>query len=210
MERKTVYFENIGPQNTEITFKSVKERLNESGIEKIVIASTTGATARMANDYFKDTGKKLIVIPHQYDFHRDVNPFPRGLVKELRDAGHDVHFGTMLFHTDQLYDSSIPTLIANILRCFCQGVKVCFEIVMMAADAGLVSKGEKVIAIAGTGRGAFRRGPVGCAGQALAQRVFPVSAGGRISAESTASLPRRASPRARLAALARASAALLR
>lgn len=153
MESKIVYFEDIGPQNTEITFKSVKERLNDSGIEKIVIASTTGATARMANSYFKDTGIKLIVIPHQYDFHRDVNPFPRELVKELRDAGHDVHFGTMLFHTDQLYDSNIPTLMANILRCFCQGVKVCFEIVMMATDAGLLSKGEKVIAIAGSGRG---------------------------------------------------------
>ena len=154
MERKIVYFEDIEPQNTEITFRSVKERLNEPGIEKIVMASTTGATARMANDYFKDTGIKLIVIPHQYDFHREVNLFPRGLIKELRDAGHEVHFGTMLFHTDQLYDSSIPTLMANILRCFCQGVKVCFEIVMMAADAGLVSKGEKVIAIAGSGRGA--------------------------------------------------------
>jgi hypothetical protein len=154
LERKIVYFENIGPQNTEITFRSVKERLNEPGIEKIVIASTTGATARMANDYFKDIGIKLIVIPHQYDFHREVNLFPGGLVKELKDADHDVHFGTMLFHTDQLYDSSTPTLMANILRCFCQGVKVCFEIVMMAADAGLVEKGEKVIAIAGTGRGA--------------------------------------------------------
>jgi hypothetical protein len=153
LESKIVYFEDIGPQNTEITFKSVKERLSNSGIEKIVIASTTGATAMMANDYFKDTGIKLIVVPHQYDFHRDVNPFPRELVKELRDAGHDVHFGTMLFHTDQLYDSNIPTLMANILRCFCQGVKVCFEIVMMATDAGLLSKGEKVIAIAGTGRG---------------------------------------------------------
>jgi len=153
LESKIVYFEDIGPQNTEITFKSVKERLNDSGIKKIVIASTTGTTARMANDYFKDTGIKLIVIPHQYDFHRDVNLFPGELVKELRDAGHDVHFGTMLFHTDQLYDSSIPTLMANILRCFCQGVKVCFEIVMMATDAGLLSKGEKVIAIAGTGRG---------------------------------------------------------
>jgi hypothetical protein len=107
----------------------------------------------MASDYFKDSGIRLIVVPHQYDFRRDVNPFPQELVKELRDAGHDVHFGTMLFHTDQLYDSSTPTLMANLLRCFCQGVKVCFEIVMMATDAGLLSKGEKIIAIAGTGRG---------------------------------------------------------
>lgn len=153
MESKIVYFEDIGPQNTEITFQSVKARLNDSGMKKIVIASTTGATARMASDYFKDSGIRLIVVPHQYDFRRDVNPFPQELVKELRDAGHDVHFGTMLFHTDQLYDSSTPTLMANLLRCFCQGVKVCFEIVMMATDAGLLSKGEKIIAIAGTGRG---------------------------------------------------------
>jgi hypothetical protein len=153
LESKIIYFEDIGPQNTGITFKAVKERLNDSGIKKIVIASTTGATARMASDYFKDAGIRLIVIPHQYDFRRDVNPFPRELAKELRDAGHDVHFGTMLFHTDQLYDSSVPTLMANILRCFCQGIKVCFEIVMMATDAGLISRGEKVIAIAGTGRG---------------------------------------------------------
>jgi len=153
LESKIVYFEDIGQHNTDITFQSVKERLNNSGIEKIVIASTTGTTAMKANDYFKDAGIKLIVVPHQYDFHRDVNPFPRELVKELKDAGHDVHFGTMLFHTDQLYDSNIPTLMANLLRCFCQGVKVCFEIVMMATDGGLLSKGEKVIAIAGTGRG---------------------------------------------------------
>jgi hypothetical protein len=43
--------------------------------------------------------------------------------------------------------------MANLLRCFSQGVKVCFEIVLMATDAGLVASGEKVIAIAGTARG---------------------------------------------------------
>ena len=44
--------------------------------------------------------------------------------------------------------------MANLLRCFSQGVKVCFEIVMMATDAGLLERGESVIAMAGTGRGA--------------------------------------------------------
>jgi hypothetical protein len=43
--------------------------------------------------------------------------------------------------------------MANLLRCFSQGVKVCFEIVLMATDAGLLTSGEKVAAIAGTGRG---------------------------------------------------------
>jgi hypothetical protein len=44
-------------------------------------------------------------------------------------------------------------MMANLLRCFCQGVKVCFEIVLMATDAGLLASQEKVIAIAGTGQG---------------------------------------------------------
>ena len=96
----------------------------------------------------------MIVMPHQWDFHRPVNPFPPELVKTLKESGHEVHFGTMLFHTGDLYESMAPALMANLLRCFCQGVKVCFEIVLMATDAGLLTSQETVIAIAGTGRGA--------------------------------------------------------
>lgn len=153
MESKIVYFEDIGPENTEATFKLVLERLKALGIKKLVMASTTGATAKKALEFFKDTGVKLIVVPHQHDFHRDKNAFPEELVKSLRESGHDVHFGTMLFHTDGLYETTTPTVMANLLRCFCQGVKVCFEIVLMATDAGLVASGERVIAIAGTARG---------------------------------------------------------
>lgn len=155
MESKIVYFEDMGQENTEATFRLVEERLKALGIKKLVLASTTGATARKALEFFKESGSgvKLIVIPHQHDFRREKNAFPDELVKTLRAAGHEVHFGTMLFHTDRLYESTTPTLMADLLRCFCQGVKVCFEIVLMATDAGLVASGEKVIAIAGTGRG---------------------------------------------------------
>ncbi len=104
-------------------------------------------------EFFRDQEVTLVVVPHQFDFHRDKNAFPPALVEELRRSGHQVHFGTMLFHTDEFYGSKNATAMANILRSFCQGVKVCFEIVFMAADAGLVESGEKVIAIAGTGRG---------------------------------------------------------
>jgi hypothetical protein len=153
MERKIVYFEESGPENTEATFKLVHERLNNLDIKKIVLASTTGATAGKAMDFFKDIDVKLIAVPHQFDFHREKNAFPPELIKALRDLGHDVHFGTMLFHTDDFYGSSNATAMANLLRCFSQGVKVCFEIVLMVTDAGLVKSGENVIAIAGTGRG---------------------------------------------------------
>jgi uncharacterized protein len=152
MESRITYFEDMGSQNTEAAFELVKERLEASRIRKLVIASTTGATARKALDFFAGMGVQLVIIPHQFGFRKE-NRFPQELVEEVHEAGHRVHFGTMLFHTDDLYASSAPSLIANVLRCFSQGTKVCFEIVMMAADAGLVEEGETVIAIAGTGGG---------------------------------------------------------
>lgn len=153
MDGKIVYFEDIKAENTEAVFRLVQERLKGSEVKMLVIASTTGSTAKKAMDFFKDSRIKLIIVPHQFDFHRDTNAFPQELVKTLRESGHEVHFGTMLFHTDDFYGSNNGTTMANLLRCFCQGVKVCFEIVLMATDAGHITSGEKVIAIAGTGRG---------------------------------------------------------
>lgn len=45
-------------------------------------------------------------------------------------------------------------IIANTLRMFEQGTKVCVEICAMAADAGYIMTGEPVVAIAGTNNGA--------------------------------------------------------
>lgn len=152
MEGKIIYFEHFGPENTDVTLSLARERAAALGIGKVVLASTTGATAQKALAYFREV--KLIVVPHQFDFKRKENLFPRELVESIRKTGHEVHFGTMLFHTGDFYGSTAPALMANLLRCFSQGVKVCFEITLMAADAGLVAGGEKVIAVAGTGRGA--------------------------------------------------------
>ena len=45
-------------------------------------------------------------------------------------------------------------LIANTLRLMGEGTKVCVEITLMAADAGLIPTDKDVVAIAGTGKGA--------------------------------------------------------
>jgi len=44
--------------------------------------------------------------------------------------------------------------MAIILRTICQGMKVCVETILMAADGGLVAKGEEIIAVSGTHQGA--------------------------------------------------------
>lgn len=153
MEEKIVYFETGGRENTEETLRLVIERAAARGISKIVLASTTGDTARLAAERFAGKGLKMVVVPHQYGFSARQR-FPPGLVSELEQKGHRVHFGTMLFHTDSFYGTGAPTIMAIILRTLCQGMKVCVEIILMAADGGCVAAGEKVIAVAGTGRGA--------------------------------------------------------
>jgi hypothetical protein len=45
-------------------------------------------------------------------------------------------------------------LLVHTLRLFGEGTKVCIEITVMAADAGLIQVDEEIMAIGGTGRGA--------------------------------------------------------
>ena len=42
MESSITYYEKISPENTDITFRLVKERLETLKIKKLVLASTTG------------------------------------------------------------------------------------------------------------------------------------------------------------------------
>ncbi len=152
MEEKITYFETPGLENTEETLRLAAERAKARGIKKIVLASTTGETARRAAELFAGTKIKLVVVPHQYGFIGRQR-FPAELVAELEKKGHRVHFGTMLFHTEGFYGTTTPNVMAILLRTLCQGMKVVVEIILMAADGGCIAAGEKVIAIAGMGRG---------------------------------------------------------
>lgn len=153
MEETITYFDKPGLENTEETLRLALERAKARGIDRIVLASTRGDTARKAMELYEDTGIRMVVVPHQYGFIAEQR-FPPELVAELESKGHKVHFGTMLFHTDNFYGEKAPTVIANAFRVFCQGMKVCAEIILMATDAGCVAIGEQVIAVTGTGRGA--------------------------------------------------------
>ncbi len=153
MNATITYFEETGPTNTTAVLALVKKRAAEAGVKRIVLASTRGDTAREANQAFSGTDVKLVVIPHQRGF-RETNQFDMDLARELERAGHRVHWATMLFHTSDFYGTTAPTALANILRTFGQGMKVCLEILLMAADGGMVEQGEQTIVVAGSGRGA--------------------------------------------------------
>ena len=154
MEEKIVYFEEPGIGNTEVTLNLALERAKDRGIKKVLLASTRGDTARQLAQKLAGTGIRMVVVPHQYGFGPAGQRFPKALVDELQGQGHSVYFGTMLFHTDGFFATNEPRLMANLLRTFCQGMKVAVEITLMAANGGLVAAGENVVVVTGTGRGA--------------------------------------------------------
>ena len=155
MKSEITYFESSGQEHTAATFETVDAAMAERPIAKIVLASTRGDTAVYAMDHYKGQDVQLIIVPHQYGFGpTGEQRFPQELVERAQAEGHIVYFGTMLFHQEKTWGTGAPQAVANALRYFCQGVKVCVEILLMAANGGLVAAGEEVAVVAGTGRGA--------------------------------------------------------
>jgi hypothetical protein len=156
---ETTYFEKPGPKNTTQTLERAKRRADELGIDTILVATTRGRTGVQAAELYQ--GYNVVAVSHSTGFKE---PNTQELTEENRAAieaaGATVltcqhalggvnravrkQFGTYL--TDEI--------IAYVLRTFGEGTKVCVEIALMAADAGLVTVGEPCIAVGGTGRGA--------------------------------------------------------
>jgi hypothetical protein len=96
MEEKIVYFEEFGAANTDTTLALAMERAKARGINKIVLASTRGDTAKTFAEKLKGTGIKMVVVPHQYGFGPDGRQrFPKELVAELEKQGPTVYFGRL-------------------------------------------------------------------------------------------------------------------
>lgn len=158
MESKIVYFENTGPGNTDETLRIAKLRADEMGIKTVLVASTRGGTAIKAVEVFK--GLRVIAVSHQAGFREpNSQEFTEENRKKLESQG-----GTLLTaaHTfsgvsramrNKFNTIVIGDIIANTLRTFGEGMKVVYELAMMAADGGLVRTDEDVICIAGTGEG---------------------------------------------------------
>ncbi|MFP3908656.1 MAG: pyruvate kinase alpha/beta domain-containing protein [Archaeoglobaceae archaeon] len=149
MKRDITYFENKGKDNTAETLRLARERAMELGIKYAIVASTTGKTGREAVEAFKDTGAKVVVVTHQTGYKEDN-------VQELKEEDREFleKHGTVLTASDLL--TRVPKLvaqkyggfspfhvIADTLRMFSQGMKVCVEVAVMAADAGAVPVGRR-------------------------------------------------------------------
>ncbi len=153
MESTIVYHDQPGPDNTAETLDLAVNAAAVYDLETIVVASRTGATAMDLMEPLEDTDIRMVVVAPQFGW-MDEHEFDWSLVPVLREAGHAFHAGTMPFHTDSMHGCPAPKRMGDVLRIFSQGVQVCVEIAMMAADGGLVKCDRRSVLVAGTGRGA--------------------------------------------------------
>ncbi len=154
-----VYFDEKGAENTKPTLAAAKSRADELGIKDIVVATTSGNTALKAAETFGE-GYNIIAVTHSTGF---VEVNKQELTEEnrpkLEEKGVKIVTGTHAFGgigrsvRIKLHTYQSDEIIAFTLRMFSQGIKVAIEIALMAADAGLVSTDQEIIAVGGTGRG---------------------------------------------------------
>ena len=153
-----MYFESEGSKNTKKTVELAIAAAKERKIRYIVVASNSGNTARLFKD-IKDCG--IVCVTHASGFaEKGKNEMQDSIRSELLKMGFKVLTTTHVLSgaergLSKKFGGINPVeIIANTLRMFGQGVKVCVEISVMALDAGLIPYGEPVIAIGGTEGGA--------------------------------------------------------
>ncbi|OYT61586.1 MAG: hypothetical protein B6U69_03345 [Thermofilum sp. ex4484_15] len=158
-EEKVLYFEE-GEEATTRLLKYVKEYALQNSINYVIIASTTGRSARRALEILRDSGLNMVVVTHVSWFKEGVRQeFDEAVRRELEAKGVKVITAAHAFRgvcraLRSKYGGYGPLdIIADTFRLFSEGVKVCVEITLMAADAGYIPLGKEVIALGGTREG---------------------------------------------------------
>lgn len=152
-----MYWNKAGKECTADTVNLALEAAKKNDIKHIVVASNSGSTAEL----FANRGIDIVCVTHANGFKKaGENEMDAEKREKLRDMGIKVLTTT---HVLSGAERALSTkfggvnpveIIAYTLRMLGQGVKVGVEITTMALDAGLIPYGERVIAVAGSGRGA--------------------------------------------------------
>jgi len=163
--RKNIYyFDSPGERNTTDVIHFSIERAKELGIKKIVVASTSGATALKFFEAIKDIDISLIIVTHVVGFSEPgIWEFDKVAWQRLKNAGVIIVTGThalsglerAISRSSRVGGGSRTEAIAEAFRrIIAVGLKVAVECVLIATDQGAISPYEEVIAVGGTMSGA--------------------------------------------------------
>lgn len=174
IKRTIVYFKNPGKENTGETLRIALDAAKDRGIDTVVVASTTGETALKALEVFEGSGLKLVVVTHQTGWRVPGEQLMPEATREKLEkdgvtvvtctdvlaGGVEVGISQQMPPKKKPLEAKLPyivppvtRIIAHILRLFSNGVKVCVEIAMMAADVGAIPADKPVVAVGGTHAG---------------------------------------------------------
>ena len=149
-------FDRQGPQNTEATLKLAMEAAREEGIHKIVVASCSGETALKLAELEHEGIRLICVARARGKTGRPDGNLSGAMRQELEARGVTICTAAHALSgaerglSSKLGGYGPVEVAAHALRIL---GKVCVEISMMAADAGLVELHEPIVAIGGTGYG---------------------------------------------------------
>lgn len=138
-EKVTFYFTEPGPENTEDVVKAVARRVEEGGVDTVVVASTSGRTGVKFAEALR--GKARVVAVS----HEKMDP---GLKRRIGELG-----GVAVDETHLPLHGRGMDDVREAFYALGQGFKVAVEVVLIAADLGLIELYKDVIGVGGSGEG---------------------------------------------------------
>jgi uncharacterized protein len=158
-KEQIIYLERPGPQNTEDVIDAVTAYIARSGLERVVVASTTGSTATKFAKALENKAK-LIVVTHHTGFSQEgAQRFDAEKRRNLELQGITVLTQShVLSGVERSISrkfggvSRVETISEALRSLLGHGLKVCVEIAIMAADAGAIPIAD-IVAVGGTGSG---------------------------------------------------------
>jgi hypothetical protein len=157
------YFDAAGSQNTEAVLDVVAERVKNGDVKYVVVASDSGETGKKMLSRLNGTGVQVVIVTEACGSEEEGKSIMDADVeKSLRQSGARIVQATHALSgversiNKKIGGASRVETIAEALRAlFGHGMKVCVEIVIMAADNAAIPCGEvEIIAVAGSSSGA--------------------------------------------------------
>ncbi len=160
-EKNILYFDSPGGHNTDAALDRALSCCRDRGMKKIVLASSSGQTAlKLKQKAGRDIEVIAVTLGAGSKFTASVEAFNTNSA-ELLAAGITVVRGVhALSGTERTFESKYKTgflplnLVSDTLRMFSQGMKVCVEVAIMAAEAGHITPDEDAVVLGGGGTGA--------------------------------------------------------
>ena len=160
-EGRIFYFEKKGTVNTDRTLEIALACCEDKGIKKVVVASSTGKTALRLHEKAKPSVEIIAVTYGAGSKYREeVEEFNRNRETLAKKGIQTVRGLQGLSAAERAFENKYKSgllplnIVADTLRMFSQGMKVCLEVALMAAEAGFITPDEEVVVVGGSGTGA--------------------------------------------------------